>query len=433
MSRPRHAGPLTLPGLLLAAVAAAALVEGIFRADLAGLFWGAGFLLVVAYFLAAGLVIRARLSRAHRRRPGFLRISLPPVVQAPGEEASAHLRIEIPRLLLPGLTTRLALPLSWNAHGMDCVQARLRPGRNETAIAFRPPRRGIYRSRAAVLEEADVLGLTSWRLPVPLEESLAVLPAVPARDAPRHQPTAGGDSASRLRRRRRSEELLEVRKYTPGDDPRRLNWKVFAHLDQLFLRIGEETPPPDSHMLVVLDSSRSPAVPRRFADLCLDRLVQACASAACALVARRFSLSLSCQGLAGCPSFTEGSRQDLLLALAGVDWAGPGWQPEVPGGRGVRTALVFSFPGSPALRGIMKSAAARGWAVSLFLQGLPAEASPHPLSLRRLLVTEAPGPAPGARTARAPRRQATGYAQALAVELAEYRSPAWKVRHAEQA
>ncbi len=423
--------PLTLRGLLLEAAAAAAFAEGVLRADLAGLFWGAGFLLVPLYFLVAGHLLRAAMRRRSRGRPGFIQASLPAVVPSPGEEAWAHARVELPRWFAPGLTVRLLLPLSWHERRMDGVQARLEPGRNEKQVLFRPARRGTYRATEAVLETGDVLGFTANRLAVPLEEALAVLPAVVGREAPRRTAAQGGDSAARQRRRRRSEELLEARKYVPGDDPRRLNWKVFAHLDQLFLRIGEETPPPDSRMLFILDTAKSPLVPNRAADDCLDRLVESCASAACALLARRFALSLACPGVAGCPSFTQESRGQLLLALADVPWAGAGWKPEYPAGRAVRTAVVFSTAGSPALRGIMSAVTARGWSASLFLQGLPAEAAPRPLTLRRLLLRD---PAErGPRGSAVTRRQAAALARALADELAEYRSPAWKVSHAQQA
>jgi uncharacterized protein (DUF58 family) len=424
--------PLTIRGLLLAAAAAAAFAEGILRADLAGLFWGAGFLLVPLYFLAAGHLFRAALKRRSHGRPGFLEVSLPAVVPAPGEEALASVRVKLPRWLPPGLAVRLLLPLTWHDRKLDGVQARLEPGRNERQILFRPDRRGIYRSAEAAIETGDVLGFTANRLSVPLVETLAVLPPVVGRAALRRTAAEGGDSAARLRRRRRSEELLEARKYVPGDDPRRLNWKVFAHLDQLFLRIGEETPPPDSRMLVILDTARSPVVPHRAADACLDRLVESCASTACALLARRFALALACPGLAGCPVYSEGSRGEMLLALADVPWAAAGWKPELPGGRAVRTAVVFSTPGSPALRGIMKMIVALGWSASLFLQGLPAEVSPRTLALSRLLFRDAGDRGPG-RPAAVTRRQAAAFSRALADELAEYRSAAWKVRHAEQA
>ena len=98
---------------------------------------------------------------------------------------------------------------------------------------------------------------------IPRRDTLTVYPAVrPARELlglVEQTDEAAVDS----RTRRRSEELLEARKYYPGDDVRRLNWKVFAHLDELFLRIGEEVPPPESRILFVLDTTANPLRPAR--------------------------------------------------------------------------------------------------------------------------------------------------------------------------
>jgi uncharacterized protein (DUF58 family) len=230
----RRAVPLTFRGAFLAVLAAAAFAEGILRADLAGLFWGASFLLVPLYFLAAGHLLRIALRRRRSSASTVLAVHLAASGLAPGEEATAHVRAELPRWFAPGLTVRLALPLTWKDRRLDEVQARLAPGRNERDIRFAAVQRGVYRCTEAVLEVGDVLGFTVNRLAVPLCETLTVFPAV---CEPRAFPWAaqeGGESPARRRRRRRTEDLLEARKYVPGDDVRKLNWKVFAHMDQLF-------------------------------------------------------------------------------------------------------------------------------------------------------------------------------------------------------
>lgn len=48
----------------------------------------------------------------------------------------------------------------------------------------------------------------------------------------------------------RSDELYEVRQYHPGDDPRRVNWKVYAHTGEPALREGELLPPPASEYAI---------------------------------------------------------------------------------------------------------------------------------------------------------------------------------------
>ena len=61
---------------------------------------------------------------------------------------------------------------------------------------------------------------------------------------------------------------------------------MFAHTDELFLRIGEEVPPPESRILFILDTTEGPFVPRSAAADYLDSLVESCASVMTHLVRR---------------------------------------------------------------------------------------------------------------------------------------------------
>lgn len=53
---------------------------------------------------------------------------------------------------------------------------------------------------------------------------------------------------------RRSEDLYETRTYTSGDDPRKINWKVFAHTGELSIRQGELLPPPSTEYVCIIDT-----------------------------------------------------------------------------------------------------------------------------------------------------------------------------------
>ncbi|MDC7123985.1 MAG: DUF58 domain-containing protein [Spirochaetales bacterium] len=66
---------------------------------------------------------------------------------------------------------------------------------------------------------------------------------------------SGGDAPGRVRRIKRSDELLEVRPYIPGDDLGRINWKSYAHTGDLLLRIGEQLPDPQDRILIIADLS----------------------------------------------------------------------------------------------------------------------------------------------------------------------------------
>ncbi len=421
--------PFTGRGLALSVVAGGLLSAGLARADLAALFWGASFLLYAAYALAASHVCVFLLKRALKARPDFLSVILPPEGLAPGDQGAASIAARLPRVLAPGFAARFDLPLSWHERSGPPISCRLGPGRTEREMPFRAARRGTYRSREAMLEVRDVLGFSVSRVSVPAVETLVVHPTV-ASGQSWQMLAEGEDQAAVTRRRRRSEELLEVRKYYPGDDARRLNWKVFAHSRELFLRVGEETPPPESRLLFVLDTTENPLIPRPLRDAYLDGLVDSCASAMDALIRDRICVLLCRPGAADCRAFVLEERAQLLACLADQWWTDQPWLPSLPAERHLHAA-VFSTPGSPGLGRILARIRDRGWSTSLFLKSPPGSGvSPAPRLRDLLFVPE--GPKDGGRTGRSLLKARSALAEELTRDLAAYGSPAWKVRHARE-
>jgi len=408
--------PLTVRGLVIFLLAVGLLAEGILRADLAGLFWGSSFLLFTLYALLAG-----HLFRLAARRSRGISIHVPASGLFPGEEGEAVAAARLPRSFPPGFSVHLSLPLAGQGRRIDGIRRSMTPGVTQATVSFTAPHRGVFQGSGAVLEAQDVLGLTAHRLRVPQKDRLTVYPRI--HPAPELQGLIeqSDETALDSRRRRRSEELLEARKYYPGDDVRRLNWKVFAHTDELFLRIGEEVPPPESRILFVLDTTRTPIVPRAAEADYLDSLVESCASVMTHLVRRGLEVTLSVPGVRECRSFGAGAEAALLAALAAAAWTREAWAPKLP--PRMLHAVVFSSPGSPGLPRIMAAVKARGWRTSLYLQDLAPASSSALAGLRDLLLLPRErGRGPTPRAAR--RRERTRFAGALARDLAAYHGTA---------
>jgi uncharacterized protein (DUF58 family) len=416
--------PLSMRGLVMVVLAAGLLGMGIARADLAGLFWGSSFLLFILYSLLAGHLFLLTVRR--RRTADSIRFHLPTGGLLPGDENEAVIAARLPRSFPPGFSVQLSLPLSWHERRIDGIQFRMPHGQSQTSVHFHATYRGVYEGAGAVLEAHDVLGLTAHRLHVPRRDRVTVYPALrPVREL-FGLVEQTNEAAVDSRRRRRSEELLEARKYYPGDDVRRLNWKVFAHMDELFLRIGEEVPPPESRILFILDTTSNPLVPRAVAADYIDALTQTCASIMAHLVSRGLEVTFSRPGQRECRTFGEGSRAALLAALADAWWTTEAWTPELPA-RALQ-AVVFSSPGSPGLPRIMATVRARGWNVGLFLQDLEPRGAEAMRRVRDLLLLpRTPG---GRRRAVLRKRESTSFAEALAHDLSEYRGAAQRVGHA---
>ncbi len=429
--------PLTARGALILVLAAGLLAAGIARADLAGLFWGSSFLLVTTYALVAGHLL---LFSARRRKTAeSISFHLPPGGLDPGHDAEAVVAARLPRAFPPGFSVLLALPLSWHARKIEGIGLQMRPGTSQARAAFHAAHRGVYEGSGAVLEAHDVLGLTSHRLTFPRQDILTVYPLVRRAREILGLVEQTDEATVDSRRRRRSEEHLEARKYYPGDDVRRLNWKVFAHMDELFLRIGEEVPPPESRILFVLDTTSNPTVPRALCSDYLDMLVESCASIMVHLASLGLEVTLSRTGVRECRSFGEGSRTALLSALAGAWWTTEAWAPELPAK--ALQAVVFTSPGSPGLPRIMSSIRSRGWRTSIFIQDLKPLETVTAARLRDLIFVprlpgaagppQSPGRSRGFPQAATPRRRERSvFAEALARDMAFYSGTAQRVGHA---
>jgi uncharacterized protein (DUF58 family) len=385
--------PLRPRGIFIAAVAIAAIVAGAIRADLAALFWGSTFLLAAAYAAAGCLIVRRRLERRRKAGPGFLGVTLPSSVAGPAAAAEAVIAADLPRTFLPGIGARAVLEPSWHDRTLGPVGVALAPGENRLRLKFSAARRGVYTLRRATLEASDVLGLARAPLPVPLDESVVVPPATSPRRMTVREPDEGGASMEHVRRIRRSDELLETRRYVPGDDPRRLNWKLLAHAGELFLRLGEETPPPRARLLAVLDTTEHPGMPAGTADAALDGLVEDCASELTALVRRGNAVMLSLTGTLRCETWTAERLPALRAVLADAWWTPAGSALLLPNERSVRT-VVFALAGSPSLERILADLRARRWRTTLALHDPPApRARPRP-TVRTLLFVDRPSVGP---------------------------------------
>jgi hypothetical protein len=110
---------------------------------------------------------------------------------------------------------------------------------------------------------------------------------------------AGGTERRNEAHYRKSDEFTDHRPYIPGDDPRRINWKLYSHapLGELFVREGEPEPPPHSRLLILIDSE---------ADRTLYTLDEA-----------RRAVDLLCENALTAALELSGQGMDILIGYAG--------------------------------------------------------------------------------------------------------------------
>lgn len=213
--------------------------------------WGGSFLLLFSVLSILSFFHYLFLKKSFRKNaPDF---SLPSSCIS-GDNFSVNLEVFIP-LLFPGFRCIWKTELQWIDGGRSLSSnCGLSRGSQIYDVFFENTHRGVYRGPSGTLMLEDLFGFTQFPLFTGAPVILHVYPGVQSDGFLKEKIITGGEAATAERNRIRSNELLEVRKYYPGDDARRINWKMFAASGQLFLRIGEEVPPPTGEVALVLNS-----------------------------------------------------------------------------------------------------------------------------------------------------------------------------------
>jgi hypothetical protein len=242
-----------------------AFTAGRLRNELALTLSGAVFSAVWCYCL----VTTAFLALIHRGRAAGLSVRFSPQQIAAGGMAEPVLSAAGKReggrkkfLRLPAVLVRYFLYLNTkdgrkilHIFDPDLPAENDAPGGGGTVPSFRVPLRGAWYSAYDELSIFDGLGFFrfSFRIPQGGEPRLLSCPRA-AGEPPALPIRPGGEEQRTDPHYRRSDNLIDHRPYIPGDDPRRINWKLYGHGGDLFIRDGEPEPPPRSRLLVLVDT-----------------------------------------------------------------------------------------------------------------------------------------------------------------------------------
>lgn len=210
---------------------------GLVHGELTALLWAGAFGFVGAYTVAAGRLVLLS-ARARRPRgtwdvlPGptllFRATSLPP---APAL-FSWHLAVEA--VHSPERRVRVTQPLT-----------------ESVSVTVAWPR-GRYQAEAR-WELRDFFGFTVCS-PRPRWTTTVVVPPSPSTLASPQPPAHRVGTWHPRRTGRRAGDPFDVRRYTAGDDLRRLHWPLYAHAGLLFVRTADPSPPPAGRWHLVLDT-----------------------------------------------------------------------------------------------------------------------------------------------------------------------------------
>lgn len=341
--------PFTPKGWVFLLLSAGLLALGILRSELAVLLWGATFALLGLYAAIGTLLTRALLARRLLADYDALRVAVEPGRVRRAGRATVRIRAPLPRYRIPGVRLYAGARLLW--HGRRRItEAFVDPGDAMAEVPLDTTRRGVWRLDTTWLTARDLLGFCSAPVPAPASGSVTVLPDVADTPVGEAAGGAGGEHLIQSGIRRRSEELFETRRYVPGDDPRKINWKMFARWNELLVRIGEEVPPPQSRVVCYLYTgvrgTTGPAglAQARSRERALEAAVSTFAGACRYLMQRGVQVGYGFGGVLERGTVGAGGDTDFLVDLSDADWDG-GVLPTAPGGgAGTDRPVVLIVP-----------------------------------------------------------------------------------------
>ena len=252
MPRPKTAGIFVL------AAALSALAAGYFRNELVLMFFGSAFLAILAWCFLAVLIPGI----TNRRKAAQIRVEILTKLIKAGENGALRVPQKMNFFTLPGTVIRYRMNLATRDNRIaSCV---FNPKKNiENCITFAVPGRGAYYGITDELLFMDAPGFFEKKIFVRQEQSprLLAAPCMAEQEIP-FRIHSGGSEKRREVNFLKTDNLVENRPYVPGDDPRRINWKLYGHgsRQELYVREGENSPPPHSRLLILLDTQMDPVL-----------------------------------------------------------------------------------------------------------------------------------------------------------------------------
>jgi uncharacterized protein (DUF58 family) len=244
-------------GIAILLIIILAFVAPVVWQELAMAMTGADILALWVYCLAMTLLVA--LLHRRRARSAVIRIS-PREVAAGGKAEAVYSDFGGWIIQLPGILVRCRLLLA-TKDGRH-IHHDFKPSGSSSKKAehfFMAEKRGAYFSVYDEFAVFDILGFFrfAYRLPAEDNARLLVSPRVP--DEPPPASARAGESTLQPEFSiQRTDNLTDQRPYVPGDDPRRINWKLYGHGSGLFVREGEFVPPPQSNIIIFIDTEYDP-------------------------------------------------------------------------------------------------------------------------------------------------------------------------------
>ena len=242
----RHGAVYTVMGTLL-------LISGLLRGELLSAVCG-GLLTLYAGFAAAAVAVTALCWKSEEPDlasdgGGFT------VTPARFKTAQSESAKTFP-YCIPGTAAFYTIEFSLSSDPTAETAARLSIPLQGIRTEYHPENltRGRYFYKRQYLNIRDFAGFFAAAYPQPPCLSvpyIVVQPAIPPQKAV--FPDLRSRTVNDLPSQERTHELYESRPYFPGDDPRKIHWKLYAHTNTLSIKLGAFEPPPVKRLTIYIE------------------------------------------------------------------------------------------------------------------------------------------------------------------------------------
>lgn len=252
--------------------------------------------MAIALGVVASALVVTRFEQRLAARGGSLQRNFRPAVIEAGDaiDEEFHLdKVPVP----PGFLLRIhqALPARFETESRYVINTNDSRRRLSLTRPIRRTPRGDYHVGPAEIYFTDIFGLT--------RVSVALTPGASVKVLPRHCPVALGESPRAPSRgegvlsvlsKHPTEDYVRFRDYVPGDDARRIHWKLSVKVGRMQVRLPETAPVTRRRVRLVLDTFAGMRANQDtgLLDDLLDRLVELWLALARALTERGETVTL---------------------------------------------------------------------------------------------------------------------------------------------
>jgi uncharacterized protein (DUF58 family) len=182
--------------------------------------------------LVSLIILSGVLSEAVLRRLDITRT--PPLTVFTGRRTPIEIRVRNPKGY-PSYAVEVEDLIEGHVTMRRCFYLKVSAGREQaTTYPFVFPRRGRYRFHGYEVRTKFPFGLFVKSRIVQAPAEILVFPEPLAAGA-RHEAEKGAEDAARVERRGTGAELLDPRRFVPGDDPRLIRWRLSAKTGALLV------------------------------------------------------------------------------------------------------------------------------------------------------------------------------------------------------